>query len=225
VSYTHDGRLVSCGRDNQIVTWDANGNKVKAMQYTGELPLRASFSHDGQRVFGTDFFGHVIAWNTKDGKKVGELDPNPLSLAQQLQKAQQTFEAMGATNAAAADLSTIKTTVAKLTAAQSQSTFFHAKEELAARKGEQERLRAVISEKQATIKQSNEKLTAAKDSATKSKLRAAIKTITGEIKTAEAEAKKLAAAVAAEETRLAKLRAEYERVKTASSSAVQQSKL
>jgi WD40 repeat protein len=79
-SYTHDGRIVSCGRDNQVVVWDGSGSKQKAMQYSGELPLRAVFNHNGERVFGSDFNGHVFAWNTKDGKKLGELNANPVSL-------------------------------------------------------------------------------------------------------------------------------------------------
>jgi hypothetical protein len=29
------------------------------------------------RIFGTDFAGRLIAWNTKDGKKIRELDANP----------------------------------------------------------------------------------------------------------------------------------------------------
>jgi len=76
-SYTHDGRIVSCGRDNQVIVWDGSGSKQKAMQYSGELPLRAIFSHSGDRVFAGDFTGHVYAWNTKDGKKLGELNSNP----------------------------------------------------------------------------------------------------------------------------------------------------
>ena len=67
--YTHDGRIVSCGRDNQVVVWDGSGSKQKAMQYSGELPLRAIFSHSGERVFAGDFTGHVYAWNT-DGTTV-----------------------------------------------------------------------------------------------------------------------------------------------------------
>jgi len=81
VSYTHDGRIVSCGRDNQVVIWDGSGSKQKGMQYSGELPLRAIFSHNGERVFAGDFNGHVFAWNAKDGKKAGELDVNPTNLA------------------------------------------------------------------------------------------------------------------------------------------------
>jgi WD40 repeat protein len=86
VNYTHDGRLVSCGRDNQIITWEGSGSKLKAMEYSGELPTRATFSHDGGRVFGADFNGHLIAWNTKDGKKLRELEAKP-SAGKQLSSA------------------------------------------------------------------------------------------------------------------------------------------
>ena len=88
VNYTHDGRLVSCGRDNQITTWNDTGSKLKSMDYSGELPTRATFSHDGNRVFAADFAGRLIAWNTKDGKKLRELDANPSKAAKPVSTAQ-----------------------------------------------------------------------------------------------------------------------------------------
>ena len=84
VSYAHDGRLVTCGRDHAITLWSAEGNKVRACESSGELPLRAAFSHDGGRVFATDFAGHLAAWDAATGKRVGELDANPPPLAEQL---------------------------------------------------------------------------------------------------------------------------------------------
>jgi hypothetical protein len=81
VSYSHDGRLVTCGRDNAVNIWDGNGKKLKALGFSGELPLRAVFSEDGKRVFTTDFSGRVLVWNTDDGKQIGELDANPLPAA------------------------------------------------------------------------------------------------------------------------------------------------
>jgi WD40 repeat protein len=77
VSYSSEGRLVTCGRDNAVTLWDANGTKLRSLAFTGDLPLRAVFSQDGQRIFATDFAGHVIADNGSDGKQLGQLDPNP----------------------------------------------------------------------------------------------------------------------------------------------------
>jgi len=120
-SYIHDGRIVTCGRDNQIVTWDGSGSKQKSMQYSGELPLRATFSHDGERVFATDFNGRLIAWNTKDGKQLRELDTNPVSLSQQLKNARQELQRLQETKAPAEKIEIAKALVAKLSAARSQT--------------------------------------------------------------------------------------------------------
>jgi WD40 repeat protein len=81
VSYSHEGQLVTCGRDNAIVLWDGNGNKVRALEFSGELPLRVTFNESGKRIFATDFSGEVTAWNVADGKRIGQLNSNPPSLA------------------------------------------------------------------------------------------------------------------------------------------------
>ena len=79
VNFAHDGRLVTCGRDLGVTLWNANGGKVRSFEFSGDLPLRAAFSHDDQRVFATDFAGRVAAWTANDGKRAGELNANPLS--------------------------------------------------------------------------------------------------------------------------------------------------
>jgi WD40 repeat protein len=77
VNYSHDGRLVTCGRDNNVTLWDANGGKVRSITTTNDLPLRVTFSHDDSTIFASDFSGHITAYATKDGKLLGELDANP----------------------------------------------------------------------------------------------------------------------------------------------------
>jgi hypothetical protein len=88
ISYTHDGRIVTCGRDNQVVAWSADGNKLKSFEFTNELPVRAVFTHDGARVVATDWAGHVSVWDTKSGKRIGELAANPPGIAEQISAAQ-----------------------------------------------------------------------------------------------------------------------------------------
>lgn len=327
--YTHDGRLVSCGRDHQIVVWNADGGKARSMEFSGDLPLRAVFSHDGSRVFATDFSGRAVAWKTADGKTAGELESNPLPLAEQLAaaekraaelqknagkpspalqaaeseaakaaadmedaaktleeaKAGQTskendvvslkaeasktpppdgitakLEAARALRAKArqaatnalevlqaktktasaakeklslaksenpADALAVATAaVAKLKSAQVQATLYRARESLAARKREQEKLSSLAAEKQEELKQATQDLNAATDSAAKTKFKAAVKTASAEAKAAEVAAKKCASDLASEQSRLDKLSAEYQRIKTASTpTPLQQSKL
>jgi len=78
VSYGPDGRLVTCGRDNAVTLWDGNGSKVKQLEFFGNLPLRAVVTHDSQRVVASDFNGRVAVWTVPDGKRLGELDANPV---------------------------------------------------------------------------------------------------------------------------------------------------
>ena len=117
-----------------------------------------------------------------------------------------------------------KAAVVKLKGAQVQATIYRAREALAAKKREQEKLLALAAEKQDELKKATEELAAATDSAVKSKLKSALKSATAEAKAAEAAAKKCASDLASEQAHLDKLAAEYQRVKTASL-AVPQSKL
>src|SRR5260221_154992 len=328
VSYTHDGRLVSCGRDRQITIWNADGAKARTPEFSEEIPLRATFSHDGSRVFATDFSGRVAAWNTADAKRLGELDANPRPLADQLAATEkkisdlqkngqkpsadlQAAEAEAARTAAEMDaaskaveqakaeqkaredevvrlkveaakspppagitgelanaravrakareaatnsldvlqvktraahtarekldqaksenpaevLASAKAALAKLQAAQVQAAVYHARELLGAKKREQEKLLALAAEKQDAVNQVTQELSAAADSAAKSKLKAALKNAVSEAKAAESASRKCASELATEQSRLDKLSAEYQRVKTASLPAEQHSKL
>jgi len=318
VAYTHDGRLVSCGRDNQIIMWNADGTKVRSLAFSGELPLRAIFNHDGSRVFATDFAGHAAAWKTDDGKRIGEIDPNPLPLSEQLAAAEKRIAELQknankpSPNLAAAEaeltqataemdraskvveearseqtarenavvhlkeeaakpsppgdiaakletaravraktrqattntlevmqarakdvivakeklaqakldnpteeLASLTAAVTKLKAGQVQSSVYRARESLATKKREQEKLLAISTEKQEELKRLTEELNAASDAASKSKLKAALKTATAEAKAADAAAKKCITELASEQARFDKLTADYKRVKTA----------
>lgn len=88
VRFAHDGRMVTCGRDNAVTLWKPDGTKARALEFTGELPLRAVFSHDGKRVFTSDFTGRVAAWNVEDGKRLAKLNANPAPLAEQIAAAE-----------------------------------------------------------------------------------------------------------------------------------------
>ena len=84
VSYTHDGRMVTCGRDNQVVLWDANGNKSSTFEFAGELPVRAAFNEDGSRVLASDWTGKVRVWKSNDKKLFGELPAFYPALGEQI---------------------------------------------------------------------------------------------------------------------------------------------
>lgn len=77
VSYARTGQLVTCGRDNTARVWKADGSQVARLDGFTDVPSKAVFSHDGDRVFVGDFTGKVRAWALKDNKPVGELTTNP----------------------------------------------------------------------------------------------------------------------------------------------------
>jgi predicted nucleic acid-binding Zn-ribbon protein len=114
--------------------------------------------------------------------------------------------------------------LARLKAAQSVGAVFRTRESVATRKREHEQLLADITAKKEEITRLNKEIEAA-DAAAQSKLKGQIKTLSTEIKTAEATVKKVAKDLAAEEAKLKQLTAEAEKVRTASVGAVQQSKL
>jgi len=79
--------------------------------------------------------------------------------------------------------------------------------------------------KQDEVKKLNSDLGAARDSATKTKLRTELKSASAALKETEAAIKKCAADLADEQTRADKTAAEFERMKTTASGAQLQSKL
>ena len=84
VAYSRDGRLVTCGRDGAVITWNAEGNKIKTHEFSGAMALRCTWSDDQTHIVASDFDGRVGIWNAKDGKRAGELDANPSSLAERI---------------------------------------------------------------------------------------------------------------------------------------------
>jgi WD40 repeat protein len=73
VSYARNGTLLTCGRDNTARLWAANGNPIAKLEGFTDLPTKATFSHDGARVFVGDFTGKVRVWKVGETKPLGEL--------------------------------------------------------------------------------------------------------------------------------------------------------
>lgn len=80
VEFTHDGRMVSAGRDKTAKVWDANGGQVRAFDAFADLAMEATFTHDGARVAAGDWTGEIRLWDVADGKLVTKLLSNPPQL-------------------------------------------------------------------------------------------------------------------------------------------------
>jgi hypothetical protein len=87
VQYTHDHRLVSCGRDRLVKVWDQNGAQQRAFEALPDVAVRCCFSHDGGRVVAGDWTGGVRVWDAKDGRTIGNLLANPPTAAERLEAA------------------------------------------------------------------------------------------------------------------------------------------
>src|SRR4029077_1175919 len=84
VGYARDGNLATCGRDKKVALWDGNGSKLREFEFFGNIPLRVAFTFEGKQLIATDFAGRIAMWSTADAKRIGELNPNPLPLSEQL---------------------------------------------------------------------------------------------------------------------------------------------
>ncbi len=123
VRYGHDGRLATAGRDKLVKVWDGAGNAQRTFDAVADVALRTAFTHDGGRVIAGDWTGQVMVWNGADGKAVGQLTPNPPTLAERLDAAQKDVPAKQAARdqtatAAAASLASSQKVATDLAAAQ-----------------------------------------------------------------------------------------------------------
>jgi hypothetical protein len=123
VRFTGDSRLVSCGRDRVVKLWDQNGAQQRAFEAMPDVALRAVACHDSNRIIGGDWSGQVRLWAMTDGKALGNLTPNPPSLAEQMEIATKELTAREAEQtklvaAAAASRAAAQTAAEELANAQ-----------------------------------------------------------------------------------------------------------
>lgn len=102
VEYTHDGRLVTCGRDQRVKTWKPDGGGLRTFEAFSDIATAVTFSHDGSRVVGGDFNGNVRVWNAEDGKRLGTLLINPPTLMELTEAARGELEVRSGEHAVAA---------------------------------------------------------------------------------------------------------------------------
>lgn len=175
ISFTHDGRLVSSGRDGQVKLWGADGAPLKTFERFNDLVLHVTFSHDGQRIIAGDYSGAIRVFAVGDAKPIGELTANPLTVKDRLAGFEQRLAALkteldkanadvkqftDAATAAAADLK--GATDAQAAAAKSLET---ATANLAAAKAARDNAPALQAKTQ-SLAQALAKTNAARDAAT-----------------------------------------------------------
>lgn len=77
VQYASNGQIITCARDNTARVWKPDGSQVSLLEGFTDIPSRAVFSNDGERVFVGDFTGKIRVWALKGNQPVGELTTNP----------------------------------------------------------------------------------------------------------------------------------------------------
>ena len=132
VEFARDGKLVSCGRDKTTKLWDQNGQQIRAFPAFGDIALQATICDETNQIIAGDWTGTIKVWTAADGKDIGQLTANPLTLEDQVAKAKQTLAAKQAehkklADAAAADQAAAAKVQTDLAAAQKAVTDLDAK--------------------------------------------------------------------------------------------------
>ena len=188
VRFTHDGRLVTAGRDKHIKVWDQNGKQLVALGPMRDITLAAVFTHDGRRVAGGDWTGEIRLWNLEDKSEVAKLAQNPPTLEMVAKAAAAEAAARQAeAEKLAAELAAAEKQLAQAVAAAEKAAQQTAKTQEALKQAEARRAEAMklAEAKAAAAKQAAERLAAAQ---------AAAKKAQAELQAAQQEAQKKAAA-------------------------------
>ncbi len=249
-AFTHDAaRVIGSDWNGNVSVWDATNGLL-----VGEIALNPLMIADRlaaaqkrvleQEAAGVKAVAALAAAQMDADKFKAELAAAPTNspAAKDLAKKSDAVAAALATaktavNPRPLELAAAKASVEKLKLGQFYTGLYRAREELVAKKREQERLLAENLAALAAAKNANNELTAAKKVTTttkeeKEKLAARVKQLSDQIKSEEAKAKnakseaeKLAKPIITEQAKVDKLNAEYQKLKQAAAPAQKTAKL
>jgi len=103
IAFTPDGRILTCGRDRLVRLWDASGTMVRQYSPLSDVAMQAVPA--GGKIIAADWRGLVRVW-TPEGKRVGDLDSNPPTIAQRIDAVNKLLALLQGRQAAALDAST-----------------------------------------------------------------------------------------------------------------------
>lgn len=122
VDYSHDGKLVTAGRDRHVRTWTGDGSLIKDLAETSELPTKVAFLSDNARVVAGLWNGEIVVWQHDSGQLLGQASQNPPALDTRLAaRSQRVAELTAQTQAAEQAQSAATRAVAATEAALAES--------------------------------------------------------------------------------------------------------
>src|SRR5439155_19600939 len=117
VDFAPDGRLVTCGRDQVVRVWDGDGKKLLELEPFRDIALHAVFAQQGAAIVAADGTGQVRVNAAADGKRAGESDTNPPTIAEHIIEARRRLaETEPAAANACAELDAAQAAAAEATA-------------------------------------------------------------------------------------------------------------
>jgi chromosome segregation ATPase len=108
VAFASDGRLVTAGRDCLVKLWNADAGHVADLTQTDDVALAAVFAQGDKRVVVSDWSGKVRIVDIETKQPVAMLTPNPPTLAQRVEEADESLADLQAKQTEATTLSTEK---------------------------------------------------------------------------------------------------------------------
>jgi len=94
VRFDHQGRLVTCGKDNRVKLWDAAGNLVRELPPMSEAVLDVAISHDGSRIVAGDWTGQVLVSQSEAPENKTAIAANPPPVQQRIDEANANLAAI-----------------------------------------------------------------------------------------------------------------------------------
>ncbi len=84
VRFDHQGRLVTCGKDNRVKLWNASGELIRELPPMSESVLEVAITYDGARIVAGDWNGKVLIAQSEAPENSTTIAANPPSAKDRL---------------------------------------------------------------------------------------------------------------------------------------------
>jgi len=88
VSFTPDGKVVSCGNDGITRTWNLEGKELLKTESQGDIVTKVVALHDSKQALTGNWRGELFFYDLATAKKSGQITSNPPLIAQRIIEAE-----------------------------------------------------------------------------------------------------------------------------------------